>query len=86
MTVYKRLLQADENQIELLNPISGEEMQACEDAYPLLTPKRFGFNRSKEAFKPIKFKWKGQIHEIQYNICGNPLCKNHSLPQERFDI
>ena len=84
--IYKRLLKYDEKIIQLVTPVSATELNSRTSEYNLLTPKKFAFKRTKEAFQPIQFQWNGQLYEIQYNTCGNPLCKNHGLPQEKFSI
>lgn len=84
--IYKRLLNYDEKTLLVNIPVSDTELKKREKEYELLTPKKFSFSRSKDAFKPISFHWNNQLYEIQYNVCSEPLCKNHGLPQERFDI
>lgn len=86
MAVYKRLLTPQDQCLDIEFPISSQELQLRKTEYPILTINRFSFNRAKEAFEPIKFNWKGQTFDIQLNSCLNPLCKNHGLPQERFNI
>jgi len=84
--IYKRLLNSEEKSILINSPVTDAELLKRETEYQALKPMRFGFNRSKDAFNPVSFQWKGIIYELQYNTCANPLCKNHGLQQEKFLI
>lgn len=84
--IYKRLLTYNEKAIQIVNPVSNQQLTDRTNDYPLLTPKSFAGKHSKDVFKPIEFYWKNQRFEIQYNTCPNPLCKNHGLEQEKFNI
>ncbi|WP_254178205.1 MULTISPECIES: insertion element protein [unclassified Planococcus (in: firmicutes)] len=84
--IYKRLLEYEEKVIKLIDPVTPTELNDRTNDYDSLPPSKFAFKRAKDAFRPIRFQWNGQLYEIQYNTCGNPLCKNHGLSQERFNI
>ena len=86
MTIHKRLLQPYEQSVDILIPVSVDELAKREKEYPLLTPRRFGFNRTNDAFKPVSFSWKNHTFDIQYNMCANPLCKNHGQNQVQYAI
>lgn len=84
--IYKELFPSNLRAIEIDNPVSDDELKSRLLEYDKLTPKKFNTNRTKNAFTPITFKYKGLLNEIQFNACINPLCKNYGLPQERFEI
>ncbi|MGM0899206.1 MAG: insertion element protein [Bacillota bacterium] len=84
--IYKRLLRYDEKTLHVIEPVTPTELNNRTSDYDTLTPSKFAFKRAKEAFKPIQFQWNGQVYEIQYNTCADPLCKNHGLEQKKFDI
>lgn len=52
--------------------------------YHLLTPKQFGTKFKDLLFTPTEFIWNGIRHQIQYNHCANPYCKNHGMIQIKF--
>ncbi|MER2128255.1 hypothetical protein [Solibacillus sp.] len=84
--IYKELFPSHLRAIEIDLPISDDELKSRNLEYDNLTPKKFNTLRTKNAFNPVTLKYKGLIHEIQFNACTNPLCKNYGLPQERFEI
>lgn len=86
MTKMKRLTQPTDAFLNIIPPITEKELQEREKDYHMLTPSRMALKSNEQAYRPTAFIWKGKTTEIQVNHCANPFCKNHGLPQERFDI
>lgn len=85
MTKHKRMLHADESVVEVIPPISEDEILDRKKYYAVLSPKKFTKRYQDMLFRPVTFKYQNTLHSIQYNFCVNPFCESFGQLQERFE-
>ncbi|WP_407271343.1 insertion element protein [Radiobacillus sp. PE A8.2] len=85
MANLKRLATKEDNIVNVLSPLTMDEITNRNKDYQQLTPKQFGTRYSQLLFQPVGFTLSGTEHRIQYNHCANPYCLWHGLPQVRFE-
>lgn len=86
MVKLKRLTHPTDKFLHIIPPVTSTELQEREKDYPLLTPSRMTLKSNEQLYRPTELTWKEQLFKIQVNHCSNPFCKNHGLPQKRFDV
>lgn len=84
MAKLKRLATKEDKLVEVLSPLSANELANRNKDYDVLTPKKFGTKYKELLFTPTEFTWNGMTHRIQYNHCANPYCRYHGLPQTKY--
>ncbi|WP_187442722.1 IS1 family transposase [Rossellomorea vietnamensis] len=85
MANLKRLATKEDNVVNVLSPLTMDEITNRNKDYQHLTPKQFGTRYSQLLFQPVGFTLNGTEHRIQYNHCANPYCLWHGLPQLKFE-
>lgn len=85
MAKIKRLIDDSDAVVEVIRPVSNEELQDRIHHYPLLNPQKFSKRYMHHLYLPVNFLWNGKGYGIQYNFCINPYCKWFGLPQKRFE-
>ncbi|MFC4802122.1 insertion element protein [Neobacillus sp. GCM10023253] len=85
MTKIKRLSAKTDNIVNVLSPVSQEEILDRIKNYPLMEPKKFAKRYHHHVYLPTSFIWNGKQYDIEYNFCINPFCKWFGLPQKRFE-
>ena len=53
--------------------------------YASLTDEQFKKKYRYLLFKPTTLSINGETHELQFNFCYNPFCRNYGLPQTRYE-
>ncbi len=85
MTKHKRMLNADESVVEVIPPVTEDEILDRRKHYAVLAPKKFAKRYQDMLFRPVTFSYQNVLHSIQYNFCGNPFCESFGQPQERYE-
>ncbi|MFU8690881.1 insertion element protein [Rossellomorea sp. FS2] len=86
MAKLKRLVDRNDNLIEIEVPVSDVELQERKELYEKLPPNRFATKFRSTLFRPVKTRLKGQEFVIQMNCCMSPYCSNFGLPQVKYDV
>ncbi|MEW9050190.1 MAG: insertion element protein [Neobacillus sp.] len=84
MAKLKRLSTKDEDTVVIQMPLTSSEIEDRISHYNVLNPSKFSKRYNDLIYRPVVFNWNGNEHRIQFNFCGNPYCKWHGFPQERF--
>ncbi|TYS64551.1 insertion element protein [Sutcliffiella horikoshii] len=85
MALQKRLSSKDDVIVEIIPPVSEEELKERHNNYHLIPPKKFAFEYRGHLHRPVTIRWKERTFEIQLNHCINPFCKSYFLPQKRYE-
>jgi hypothetical protein len=80
----KRLVEKNEEVVVVRTPITASEIADRVEQYDLLDPSKFSKRYNDLLYRPVSFLLNEKEQKIQYNFCGNPFCKWHGLPQEKF--
>lgn len=84
MAKLKRLANSDDGIINVIEPVSSDELLDRQLQYPLLKPLQFG-KRFGNPYNPVELDFKGVLHSIQFNHCVNPFCDWFGEPQKRYE-
>ncbi|MGD7052805.1 IS1 family transposase [Sutcliffiella horikoshii] len=85
MAFQKRLSSKDDVIVEIIPPVSEEELNERHSNYYALPPKKFAFKYRSHLHRPVTIQWEGKSYEIQFNQCINPFCKWFALPQKKYE-
>jgi transposase-like protein len=81
----KTLLSKEDVVLEVIPPVTQEELENRNKDYDVLTPRQFETKYRDLLFKLFKFNLLHNSHSFQFNHCVNPYCKWQGLQQEKFN-
>ncbi len=72
----KKLTEPKNSKVEVVCPLSNEEIESRQKDYDVLDVVTFAKKYGGGLFKEIMLKYQGEAYRIQMNFCDNPFCKN----------
>lgn len=85
MKALKKLVQNHESSVEVVSPVSDEELNEREIDYKVLTNKEFAKKYRYHAYTSVNLTFNANNFIINANICADPFCRHFGLPQYKFD-
>ncbi|MDP4084976.1 MAG: insertion element protein [Bacillota bacterium] len=86
MVKIKRLANAEDIVCGIDTLITQEELKQRRQDYKTLSDKNMRTKYSGDIYRPVILHWNDKDFEIQVNYCSNSFCKNHTLPQFKYNV
>lgn len=84
MAKLKKLISKSDSEIEVVCPLSNEDIEKRQNDYPVLGDVEFAKRYRGLLFKEVSLNIKGKEYKIQANFCTNPFCRWFGLSQYKY--
>jgi hypothetical protein len=83
----KRLATASDEILNIIEPVSSDDLLDRHLNYPILSPRHFA-QRYNKLYEPIELIFNGQTHKIQFNYCAKSYhgCKERMATLWRCEL